>query len=337
MIGDGLITTIKDVAVKAGVSVATISRVINKSNSVKEETKQLVLDVIKEMNYEPNSMGRNLRTQKTKMILVIINSLSNDFHAKVIRGIEHVGGLNNYNVMIVTTYNDKNKEKVYLELLKNKQVDGAIFTSTTLSNAEMQKLGEDYKILQCGEYIDDINVPYVSIDNYLAAYDATKYLISMNKKNILYVSVNNKYISTTLRLKGYRQALLDNGFKVNKNNIIKCDYGFKKAYSSMNVILKAGNIPDAVFAISDRMAAGIIKSVIDNGYRVPEDIVVMGFDNINLTKMYNPSISTVSQLRFNLGSIACQKLITIIDGEEFENKTIIKHKLVLRDSTKSTL
>jgi LacI family transcriptional regulator, repressor for deo operon, udp, cdd, tsx, nupC, and nupG len=311
-----------------------VSRVLNNSIHVSENTRKTVMMAINELDYNPNFLGRNLRTQKTKMILVILNNLSNDFFSKVIKGIETSGSIYNYNIMIATTYGNKKKEEAYLDLLINKQVDGAIFMSSTVTSEKLEILGQKHNIIQCSEYVENVNIPYVTIDNYAASYEATNYLIESGCKKIIYMTVNNNYMSTKLRLSGFKQAMFDHNLQIHPKMILMCDYGFKKSYDSMQEVLNTKNIPDSVFAISDRMAAGAIKCILKNKYSVPNDISVIGFDNISLTSIYNPTITTVSQSSYKMGCIACSHLIDKINGKSVELTTVLSHELIIRESTR---
>lgn len=326
--------TIKEVARAAGVSVATVSRVLNNDQKVAERTRLIVEGAIRKLDYRPNLLGRNLRLQQTQMILVVLSTIANNFHAKIIRSIENEGRIHGYNVMLCATHDDRKIEFAYLELLKNKMADGIIFLTTTLTTLEMKELGCEYPIIQCGEYYEGIDVPIVSIDNEKAAFAATRHLIDTGRRDIAHITVSNDTISTRLRLSGYRRALAEGGLPYREELVAYARYGYRSAYAAMDSLLRLPARPDAVFAISDRMAAGSIKSAIDHGLSVPEDIAVIGFDNTDITPIYNPSISTVSQSEAEMGAAAMRILVSRIAGSREVPFKLFDYSLILRDSTK---
>lgn len=329
------IATIKEVARAAGVSVATVSRVLNNDKKVATATRLAVEEAIRVMDYRPNLLGRSLRLQQTQMILIVLSSISNNFHAKIIRSIESEGRAHGYNCMICATHDDHKIELAYLELLRNKMADGIIFLSTTLSSQEMRDLNQNYPIIQCGEYYEGIDVPTVSIDNEGAAYEATKHLLARGGRRIAHITVSNDAITTRMRLKGYRRALEEAGLPYREEYVAYARYGYRSAYAAMDMLLALPQPPDAVFAISDRMAAGSIKSAIDHGFSVPGDILVVGFDNTDITPIYNPSISTVSQSEGEMGAAAMRILVNRIGGANEIPFKFFEYSLILRDSTKS--
>ncbi|MDL2233912.1 LacI family transcriptional regulator [Ruminococcaceae bacterium OttesenSCG-928-L11] len=331
-----LIATIKEVAKAAGVSVATVSRVLNNDRKVADRTRVSVEDAIQRLNYRPNLLGRNLRLQQTRMILVILSSISNNFHAKIIRSIENEGRLHGYNIMLCATHDDRKIEAAYLELLKNKMADGIIFLSTTLTALEMKELGRDYPIIQCGEYYEGIDVPIVSVDNEMAAFTAVSHLAAIGRKRIAHITVSNDIISTRLRLSGYMRALKENNLPYSEHLVAYARYGYGSAYAAMENLLSHDTKPDAVFAISDRMAAGAIKCTIDKGLQVPGDIAVAGFDNTDITPIYNPSITTMSQSEQDMGAAAMRILVERIGGSEEIPFRFFKYSLIVRDSTDPT-
>lgn len=326
--------TIQDVAREAGVSIATVSRVLNGGENVRPETAKLVMDKIDELGYRPNLLGRHLRTNETKTILVMVSTIANTFIAKVVRSIEETGTNMGYSILICTTNDQKDRENSHLNLLRNRYADGVIILNTVMNKEEMSKLGKQHNIIQCCEYISDTGVPYVSIDNKKASYDATKYLIDSGRRKIAYMGVKNHIVSSRERYEGYIAALTDCGIKVDKDFIADGNYGFRSAIRIMNIFLSKGHKPDALFAISDRMAAGAIRSLKDKGIKIPEDIAVMGFDNTDISYISEPSITTVSQSPIELGKQAMKLMVKRIKGENVIKNVTVKHNIVIRNSTK---
>jgi LacI family transcriptional regulator, repressor for deo operon, udp, cdd, tsx, nupC, and nupG len=326
--------TIQEVAKEAGVSVATVSRVLNNSPSVNPETRIRVQSVIDRLNYQPNLLGRNLRRAETRMILVLLPSISNSFYTKIVGGIEDIAHRNGYNIMLCNTNMDIQREKVYLELLKNRLADGVILMAPTLKKDELSHIGESFPVVQCCEYIEGARVSHVSIDNKNAAIRAIKHLISLGHKEIAMISCKNKFVSTSQREEGYKKALYENGIEFNPQLIQYGDYSFKSGVVATKQILSMANRPTAVFAISDMMAIGAVKEIKLQGLGVPKDIAVVGFDNINFAAMYDPALTTISQHQYDMGCTVMELLLRQIRGEVREPQEIIlDHELIIREST----
>ena len=323
--------TIQEIAALAGVSVATVSRVINDSKTVSEKTRAHVLAVMQEHNYAPNLLGRHLRTQQTRIVLVILTSISNFFCNRVVNGIDEEARKNGYHTLICMTNDDPEIERSYIDLLRNGLADGAIIMSSTMTEKEMHDLAKRYKVVQCSEYVDKKS-PYVTINNEQAAYDAVNYLIKSGRKRIAYCGVKNHMISSKARYKGYIRALKENGLEPDNSIIFDGDYGFRSAYRLTEEHIKAGAKFDGLFSISDRMASGAVNALQSCGLRVPDDVAVVGFDNTDAAYMTTPPLTTVSQPRRELGAEAMKSLLERFEGKIPENK-ILKHELILRKST----
>ncbi len=323
--------TIQEIAALAGVSVATVSRVINNSKTVSEKTREHVLNVMEENDYQPNLLGRHLRMQQTKIVLVILTSISNYFCNRVVNGIDEEARKNGYQTLICMTNDKYEIEQSYLDMLRNGLADGAIIMSSTLSEKEMHELCKRYKVVQCSEYVDKKS-PYVTIDNEQAAYDAVNYLISTGRKRIAYCGVKNHMVSSGARFNGYTRALKDNGIELDWDIVFDGDYGFRSAFKLTKEHIKSGAQFDGLFSISDRMASGAVSAIQSCGLKVPEDVAVVGFDNTDAAYMTNPHLTTVSQPRNDMGIEAMKSLLQRFEGLMPENK-ILNHEIILRKST----
>jgi len=327
-------STIQDVAKAAGVSVATVSRVLNKSKSVSAETRELVLDTIKKLNYQPNLLGRNLRRTETRLILILLPSISNPFYATLVKGAEDVAHKNGYNVMLCNTDSDINRERTYLELLKNRLADGLIFMSPEIDKDELTSISKNFPVVQCCEYKEGADVPRIAIDNLAAAYKAVKHLVGLGHRRIGMISGGNEYVSTKQRELGYRNALEDSGIDFDSTLIKHGNYGFRSGLRAANQLLSMSNRPTAIFAISDSMAVGAIRAAKENGLKVPGDLAVVGFDDISFASMCEPPLTTISQPKYDLGCAAMELLLWQIQGKHVEtNEIILEHELIIRQST----
>ena len=312
-------------------SVATVSRVINNIEAVRPETAKKVLETIKKLNYQPNFTGRNLRTQRTGLILVVLPTIVNPFFAKVVKGMEDAANENDYNILICTTYENKKIEYSHLKLMQSKLVDGVVFLDTSIGESEFQKFAKNYPVVQCSEYYENMHVPYVSVDNEQAAYDAVKHLIDSGCKRILQFSANNNSMTTIKRRQGYVRALKEANLTF--EDTLKGNYGYQSTIKILDERLKTGLDFDGIFAISDRMAAGCIHSLLRHDINVPDRVKVVGFDNVEISYITSPEITTVSQSQHEMGYLAVELLIKRIKAEHVNEKNLINHKLIIREST----
>lgn len=326
--------SIREVAKEANVSVATVSRVLNKNGLVADKTRTAVLDAVEKLGYRPNFFGKSLRSNQTNIILVMLSSLANTFCADVIRSIDKTATELGYYIIVCTTNGQKDKEQYYINFACNRLADGMIILNSELSGKEMRELSGKICLVQCNEYADAEKTPFVSIDNEKAAYDAVSLLISNGRRKIVFYTVDNSYVSTNDRFRGYKQALFDNGIEFNENLVLYGNYGYRNAVRGFSAFLDR-NIPfDAVFAISDRMAAGTLNVLTGRGYKIPEDVEIIGFDNTDISYTSNPQLTTVAQPHAQLGKCAVEQLMRLMRKRNTEN-VILNHKIVRRNSTKN--
>lgn len=326
--------TIQDVAKAAGVSVATVSRVLNDSPNVSEKTKEAVMSTIKRLDYKPNLLGRNLRRSETRLVLVLLPNIANPFYSRIVKGIEDVGHKNGYNVMLCNTNSELDREKLYLQLLKNRLADGVIFMAPVVGEEELSRIGCEFPVVQCCEYKEGAKVSRVSIDNFSAAYKAVRHLTSLGHKRIGLISAANIYVSTIKREEGYEKALLDAGLSPDSRFVKRGDHSFKGGIRAASQLLSLKDRPTAIFAISDMMAIGAMRAAAENGLQVPKDIAVVGFDNIDFAAMCNPMLTTVSQPKYDIGCAAMELLLSQIRGELKEPCDVfLENELIIREST----
>ena len=324
--------TISEIAALAGVSVATVSRVLNGKGNVSEDTRKHVMEIVEKYHYSPNLLGRHLRTKETRIILVILTSVANSFSSRVVSGIDEEARKHGYHTLVCMTNDSLESEKSYLDLIRDGVADGAVVMNTAMSREEYHAFSERYNIVQCSEFIDE-RAPYVAIDNVKAAYDAVKHLLDLGRRRIAYCGVKNHFTSSHRRYDGYIKALEEYGVAPDRDIIYDGDYGFRSAWRLTRQKIEAGLLFDGLFTISDRMAAGAISAVQQAGKKVPEDVAVVGFDNIDISYMMKPTITTVSQPKKELGQEAFLLLLKRLRGERPESK-ILDYNMVFRESTK---
>ena len=327
--------TIKDVAKRAGVSVATVSRVLNDYDNVRGKTAQKVKDAIEELDYHPNFLGRTLRRLETMKILVVLPTISNQFYSRVVKGIQIAALAAGYHPVIATTNGDPAVEKEFIDMAKRKLVDGTIFLNTTMQAEELSKFAEGYPAVAACELVQGAQISSVSIDDYRAALDAARFLIRMGHRRIAFVGAGQLYNSSQLREKGYRAALEEASLPYLPELTLSEGFSFNAGRRAARRILDMEEKPDAVFATSDSAAIGVISELGRSGVKVCEDISVMGFDNNQIAEYYNPPLTTVSQPQFDIGQEALRLLINKIQNPACENEQILlPHRLEIRDSVR---
>ncbi|MGA5689561.1 LacI family DNA-binding transcriptional regulator [Cytobacillus pseudoceanisediminis] len=324
---------IQQVAKQAGVSVATVSRVLNGQKTVSGKTRMKVEEAIKKLNYEPSMLGRNLRNSESRLLLILIPTISNPFYLEIIKGIEQVAISQNYNILLCETDSDPERENIYFDLVRKKMADGIISMDPAVNGKTLKKLAENYAIIQCSEYEEGSGIPYVTIDNEEASYRAVKHLVQIGHKKIALINSDEKYLYARQRKMGYKRALEENGIALEPEYIIPTQHlGFENGQQAMKKILNLEERPTAVFAVSDLLAIGALKEINASGLHVPSDMAVVGFDKIDFSNMTNPTLTTIAQPMHKMGTVAAKMLIDKIKGIEVES-IILDHELVIREST----
>ena len=330
-------TSIKDVAREAGVSIATVSRVLNDIDVVNEDTKKKVLDAIKKLGYRPNIVARSLKTQRTKTIGILVPDISSGFYPEIVRGAEDVANIYDYNVILCNSDFDYDKEKDYLRVLKEKMVDGVIYMSSSLEEETLDIINElDLKTVLAESKDREGRLPSVIIDNVKATYDVTKSLIDRGLKNIAFVGVNKGAINAWGdRHLGYEKALQENGLKSDEDLEFFKDLKVKSGYKAVEKFLESGKKFDGVVCSSDEIAIGVINALREKGIRVPEDVSVIGFNDNAVSSYFYPKITTVRQPSYDMGSVAMRTLIKMLNNKPIEqDQYVLDYKIINRESTK---
>ncbi len=324
---------IKDVAEEAGVSTATVSRVLNTPEKVSRKTVSKVMSAIEKLNYSMDANHSTLYGAGTKRILVVLSDFRNSFMSDVISGINDMALKNDYTLMVAATGSIVEREREIIRILYNRQADGVIFLTSVLPDEEIQNLARHYPVVQCCEYVDAADAVHVSIDNYAAGKTAMEYLQRLGYEDIVMLSSTNRYVSTRLREKAYTDVMNTIGGPKREKPIYRGSYSYESGFIGMQNYLQNGDRPQAVFAISDTVAAGAIRAVHEHGLSVPGDVAVIGVDNIKLCKLFSPQITTIAQPRERLGSTAVRLLINRIGGMTGQSNVFLPHELIVREST----
>ncbi len=326
--------TIKDVAKAANVSVATVSRVLNKKSNVSDAAVKAVNRAVEELGYNPNFLGRDLRKSETKRILAIIASTENSFYSEVLRGMQDAAYTEGYDILIATTRDDPEHEMHLLGMLFSKAVDGAVLLAPKLGAATLSKLAEKYYIAMCLERMEGCDILCVTIDNVRAGYDATAYLLGKGRRRIGLISTKERSQSSIDREQGYRKALSEAGMEIKEELIYYGDYSADTGALGCERFMALANPPDAIFSISDTISIGAMNYAIRHNISVGKDLLFIGFDNIAYSHMFIPRLSTVEQPCYLQGKTVIEKLISNIKSETPDKTTyMLPHSLILREST----
>ena len=336
--------TIQDVAKKAAVSVATVSRVLNGNYPVKAETKEKVQKVIKELNFIPNIQARELTRQKSTAIGVVLPSINNMFFPEVVTSIETALKTKGYSLILCCSNNDKEEEERCINDLLARNVAGVIVLDPNTSNinsAFYKSIAKTVPVVFINGHTSVENISSVSNDEIIGAEIALKYLINNNHKDILFIHGENsasydikkkKYISMLTNLNHYDPSNVINIGKGNGSQTVD-----NTIMAVTNFLTKNRKIT-AIFACNDLMAVGAINACKRLGLNVPEDISVIGCDNIELSKIVEPKLTTIDQNMSLLGENAAELLLEkITNNNEFSKKIILNNKLVIRETVKKLI
>ena len=325
--------TIKDVANAAGVSVATISRVLSNPDLVKPATKEHVLQIIKEMNYQPNVLARQLRTQTTRAVIVIVPNIENSFFHGILSGIGTEAERQGYQMLIADLKSQPSLEKHYIEAIKQRQVDGIISLSANMTQKLETLITERYPLVMVVQCVPNYKIPSVSIDNMAASKALMTHLIRLGHREIAHLTVSPLQMPYQDRLNGYISALEEHKIPVDNELISYGEPAIKGGYDQMWTLLAKQKKFTAVFAAGDTMAIGAMKALKDQGLRVPEDCAVVGFDDIDLSSVWEPAITTIRQPKEMMGRIAFQKLLALMQNEPISvSQEYLPYELVIRES-----
>jgi len=327
--------TIKDIAKKVGVTPATVSMVINNSPKISQETKEKVLKAIREMNYHPNYIGRSLVKGETNNIAVVASFFASLFALESVRGIEINLRKTPYNLILYSTKGmDENEEDLLRRILYERRADGVIIISLKAKKELMEEFRkENVAAVFIEEIVEDF--PTVKFNNIKAAYIATEHLIKNKRKNIGLI-VGNKGLNAEERLRGYKEALSHYNIDFDKDKVVEIvDYSFEDGEKALNTLMGKNKKIDAVFcAAGDITAIGFMDAAKDKGIIIPDDIAIIGFDDIYLANLTTPGLTTIRQPITKMGMQAFDLLLDVIKGKEEDGKKIISFEpeLIIRES-----
>jgi len=314
--------SIQKIAQLAGVSVATVSRGLNNSDTVKAKNRDRVLQAIKEANYQPNLLARQLRTSRSFMILVMVSNIANPFCAEVVKGIEEQAEKNGYRILLCNSGSDIERSRSGLSLLTGKMVDGIITMDAFTRLTELAALIGDAPWVQCAEYADAGAVSCVGINDVDASQHVVSRLADGGRQRIALINHDLSYKYARLRERGYKSVLHLRDLSYQAIEYAS-DLSAAAGMAAMTRLLATEPRPDAVFAVSDTLAAGALRASEKAGLRIPQDIAVVGFDGTELSEMVSPPLSTIKQPSRDIGRKAVDLLLNKIDNPDAPTERVM--------------
>ncbi len=330
--------TIKDLARLLNISKSTVSRALSGRSDIHPETKEKIIQLANQLNYEPNTLAINLKQQKTNTIGVIIPETVNRFFARAVGGIQKVADMAGLNVMISQSNESYMAEKNNLHSMVSSRVDGVLVSisrETDRSDHFKPLFDKGIPLVFFDRICEDIDASQVFTDNYEIAFEGTEHLIVQGCKRIAVMAGPQHLYTSRNRLRGYKDALRKNNLPVLESYIIHSHYSSDKIEEYARYLINLPHPPDGIFAINDYAAIEMMHILKKRGLRIPQDIAVLGFNNENMCRFVEPSLSSIEHPSYEMGAASAEILINHIRHHDLKpEKRLIKSKLIVRDSTR---
>ncbi|SDN95909.1 transcriptional regulator, LacI family [Paenibacillus sp. yr247] len=330
--------TIKDIAKMAGVSITTVSRALNNHTDVNRNTYKKIIKIAKQLNYQPNSSARNLVLKKTNTIGLVISGLTtrsgHHFIYDVICGINEQAKLRNYDVLLIGTSTQQQKEISFKDLCLKRNFDGVILAGVRTGDPYIeQAMQSDIPTVIMGVPVATAFCGSVVTEDVSGAFSAVQHLIDFGHRHILFINGHKETVVSQFRLEGYIKALNKNGIPYNDNYVAHANFEIEGGSQALESLLSHNPEATAVFCASDLMAYGAMMKCMELGFKVPDDISIIGFDGIDITEIVKPCLTTIYQDRWQMGISAVNMLLELLGGSEGYIR-FMSPKLVIRESTK---
>lgn len=330
--------TIYDVAREAGVSMATVSRVVNNNPNVKPQTRKKVFEAIERLGYRPNAVARGLASKKTTTVGVVIPDISNTIFSELARGIEDIANMYHYNIILCNADKKKDKEIRVINTLLEKQVDGLLFMGGAVTDEHLQAFKtSSVPIVLCATKDDNNAFASVDIDHEQAAFDAVNLLIQNGHRNIAMISGTLQDPANGFaRYQGYKRALEAADIPLQEDYVRIGNYRYESGLEVAKHFLELSERPTAIFAATDEMAIGAMHTIQDSGLRVPDDVSIISVDNIRMASMVRPQLTTVAMPMYDIGAVSMRLLTKLMNKETKDAselmQVILPHELIHRNS-----
>ncbi|SFL33509.1 transcriptional regulator, LacI family [Gracilibacillus orientalis] len=326
--------TIYDVAEKAGVSIATVSKVINSTGNMRQATRERVLSVMEELNYYPSMMASALTGKKTETLGLLVPDISNPFFSEIARTIEDRAHEKGLSVIMCSTDESLEKEKKYLELLRRKQVDGFIIASSFNDKNLLKGIkSASIPLVMLTQEAGMAGVTSVAVDDFSGGYDAANHLLELGHQKIALINENR--LSSKMRVYGFREAYESHGYTFTDDMVITTNASLANGKKVLQTIINNGNLPSAIFACNDLLAIGVLQGARERGINIPEDLSLMGFDNTILATTSVPGLTTIAQPIEEMGKKVVDVIIDSINNKYSGSERILYNpELMQRDTTR---
>ena len=338
--------TIKDIAIALGLSTSTVSRALRDSYEISPATKKNVLEYAEKINYRPNPIALSLKEKRSHSIGVIVCEIANSFFSQAINGIESIAYSKGYNVIISQSHESYDREVIDLNYLASRSIDGLLISvsAETENFSHLQSLHDrGFPIVFFDRAVESIHTHKVIVDNNKGAFDATEHLIKNGFQRIANLAGSPHLSITKDRIMGYRNAIETNGLHYEEAYTQYCLHGgmvYEEVEKALDAMMALSNKPDAIVASADKLTTNCIRYFKSKNIRVPEDIALIGFSNLDIADLLSPSLSVVRQPAFAMGQIATELLLKMIESKravsEFENRVLPLEIMVRESSTPLT-
>ncbi|WP_407703092.1 DNA-binding transcriptional regulator CytR [Tatumella citrea] len=327
--------TMKDVAEKAGVSTATVSRALASPDKVSAMARMKVMQAISELGYAPELLPRHQRKNDSQTLLILVPDICDPFFHEMIRGIEVTAAAEGYLVLIGDCAHQDMQEVGFLDRILTRQIDGLLLLGSQVPPLqELVHRDQLPPLVMANEFSADLEYPTVHIDNLTSAFNAVNYLLDTGLNRIACITGPDTISHCRYRRQGYIQALQRHNIEINPHYLERGDFSFDSGAEALTRLMKLSSPPEAVFCHNDRMALGVLHQAAKMGIRVPQQLSVIGFDDIDAAQYSHPPLTTISQPRFDIGREAATLLMEIIRGERINGGSrLLEARLQVRQST----
>ncbi|NOH78810.1 LacI family DNA-binding transcriptional regulator [Vibrio sp. RE86] len=329
--------TMKDIAKLAGVSTSTVSHVINKSRFVSEEISERVNKAARELNYRPSALARSLKVNRTKTIGMLVTTSTNPFFGEVVKGVERSCYHQGYNLILCNTEGDNERMRGSIDTLLQKRVDGLILMCSSLEGERIDVF-EQYPdipvvVMDWGPML--FTSDKIQDNSLRGGYLAAKHLIDNGHKDIGCITGPLIKHQAQMRYEGYKRALIEAQLSFHADWIVESDFECEGGYEAFNRMYEKGPLPSSIFVCNDMMAMGVINAAHEKGIKIPEDLSIIGYDDIHIAKFMTPSLTTIHQPKYRLGKAAVEALLNKVEGRETDAQVVqLEPTLVSRNTIK---
>ncbi|MEI7670747.1 MAG: LacI family DNA-binding transcriptional regulator [Deltaproteobacteria bacterium] len=330
--------TIKDIAKRAGVSATTVSMALNHHPRISRKTRDRILVIAEELHYYPNYVARSLVSRQSKTLGLVITNIMNPFYTELAKGIEDKAMELGYNVILCSTSYDPRLQKHFIDLLRSKGVDGIVFSSVEINDPDIKPLLDDnfpFVLVNRRTHIPEFEkmIDYTVLDNYLGGYMAMQHLIKLGHRRVAIIAGSFTASTAMERTEGAKKAMIEGGLTIEPDLIVESHFSQEKAYEATRNLLARESPPTAIFAQNDYMALSVREAVFDIGMRIPEDIALVGFDNIAACALRGVELTTIRQKKYEMGAMAIEILCKRIkDSAAPVSQIVLKPEIMVRKS-----